>query len=134
MTAIRATSAPAGLEPRLLLRGALGGRDRLEPLVPDRLPALDRETVRSLGQPPPGPVGRSALRVGGARSRAVGRLPRQGAALRPPLAALGRRLGRLRRRARPAARRRRLRRVAALAVAGGGGDRDGDAARRRCMV
>src|SRR2546425_3636396 len=52
MTAIRATSAPAGLEPRLLLRDALGGRNRLEPLVRDRLPALDRETVRPLGEPP----------------------------------------------------------------------------------
>src|SRR5712691_11213909 len=51
MTAIRATSASAGLEPRLLLRGALGGRDRLEPLVRNRLPTLDGEAVCPLGEP-----------------------------------------------------------------------------------
>ena len=44
------------LEPLLLLGRAFGRRVRLEPLVRNRLPTLDREPVRSVGKPPLRPL------------------------------------------------------------------------------
>src|SRR5260370_4165308 len=46
-----ATALSAALVARLLFGRALGGRHGLEPFIGDRLPALDREPVRSLRKP-----------------------------------------------------------------------------------